>query len=224
MKWGYQIEFLLNSKHMSDDLAKIFELSNSEIDSLWAIQRFGYPFDFETEDLSSSFKLIKSLLEKGLIKKNNYEGIKDVEFPYKYDVIDLTVWQEFLIIYICISRDLSYHIGYILKFEPNYAWEMQNVSCKWEHCIEYMPLPPISKSDQNTHSDFIKEQFEIGAYNDKTEEEIMFLKSMIHDEEIVENHSQEEILALKESSCPIYGHCCPGGKEQSLICKSETVH
>jgi|GEM_PF-1337644 len=221
MKWGHQLEFLVNSKHLNNDFATVFKLSNSEIDCLWGIQRFGYPFDFETDDLSSSMELIESLLKKGLIEENNYEETTDVDLPFEYNVINLTYWQECLIMYICISRNLSYHLGYVLNLKPNHAWGMQNLCCKYEHCIEYMPLPPISKSDQISHSDFIKEQFNNGAYNDKTDEEIAFLKSMIDVEETVEDISQEQELELQESSCPVFGHCCPGGKEQAQKCRKQ---
>lgn len=40
------------------------------------------------------------------------------------------------------------HCGYSKNLEPNPKWEEQEGICKYEHCIESMPLPPqVNRKD-----------------------------------------------------------------------------
>ena len=220
MKWGYHTELLYNSDILENKYAQILKLPNNEIDSLWAIGRFGYPFDFKTEDLTYSQSIIDQLLASELIKKNNDPQIRYMYSPKEYVLEKIDFWQECFISYLCISRHLSYHMGYIPIFEPNYSWEHQHCSCWWEHCIEYMPVPPPPIKEQIAHRKFIEEQFEKGAYDDKTPEQISFLKKVL-DEEIPEIVDENRNMELEERRCPMWGHCCPDGKEQAQECEAE---
>ncbi|MGJ1317746.1 hypothetical protein ACR776_04195 [Sphingobacterium spiritivorum] len=191
---------------------------HDEVAGLAAIQNLGYPFDFETENLSSSKKIIRSLLKKEFIKKNTNSKIRRLGTTIKYVLVNLDFWQECFISYLTLSRDLPFHMGYVTVFRPNYAWHMQGASCWWEHCIEFMPVPPVTKSETIDHINFIKEQFKKGAYIDKSEEDIKFLQEIIN-RGVPDDTPDERDLEMEKSSCPIWGHCCPDGKEQAKECR-----
>jgi hypothetical protein len=218
MKWGYHIERLKNTNYIEEKYLNLLNIENNEIDALWAIRRFGYPFDFETENLSSSRAIIRKLVSKKLIQKNKDKSRKYMYSPVLYTLNNLDFWDESFFIYICLSRGLSNHLGYILRFQPNYAWHLQHHACWWEHCIEFMPLPQIPKSERIEHIEFIKEKFKNGEYEDRTEEQKTFLKKMV--ENGVPDDAPEEIdPEMKLKSCPIFGHCCPDGSDQAQECR-----
>lgn len=81
-----------------------------------------------------------------------------------------------------------------------------------------MPLPPITKSEIIKHKAFIKEQFERGAYANKSPDDIIFLQAMLN-EDISDSIPDERDLAMEERRCPIWGHCCPDSKEQASECR-----
>lgn len=220
IKWSDILHQKYVVESLDDKYGFIFELSDLEIDALWAIKRFGYPFDYETEDLSSSDKVLDSLWEKGIIKENDdpTRVLQGEELIYDLDNIDY--WQECLIIALCMTRGISDSLGYIPVFKKNNAAQLQSLFCEWEHCIEFMPIPPIPRSQSIEHQKFVKQQYENGEYKDKTPEELEFLLSIIN-EEIPEDVPEEKNLEMEASSCPIFGHCCPGGKDQAKKCRTE---
>jgi len=215
---------ILHQKYVVESLdgkyGFIFELSDLEIDALWAIKRFGYPFDYETEDLSSSDKVLDSLWEKGIIKENDdpKRVLQGEELIYDLDNIDY--WQECLITALCMTRGLSDSLGYIPVFKKNHAVQFQPLFCEWEHCIEFMPIPPIPRSQRIEHQKFVKEKYENGEYKDKTPEQLEFLLNIIN-KKIPDDVPEEKDLEMEASSCPIFGHCCPGGKDQAKKCRTE---
>jgi hypothetical protein len=220
LKWGNQLEQLQGSNLLEEKYSTLLHLSNDQINALSAIKRFGYPFDFETEDLSSSELIIEQLFEKKFVEKNTNPEKKYMYSSVEFVLVNLDFWQGCFITYLCLSRNLPYHMGYIPIFQPNHSWHLQHSSCWWEHCIEFMPLPPITKSEKIKHQAFIKEQFEKGAYNDKTPDERSFLQAIL-DEGIPDDTPDEKDLEMEKSGCPIWGHCCPDGKEQASECRIE---
>ncbi|MFA6152193.1 MAG: dsDNA nuclease domain-containing protein [Chitinophagaceae bacterium] len=198
----------------------IFELSDLELDALWAIRRYGFPFDYETEDLSSSDKVLEILWAKDLIKENDNPERVRLDEALIYDLDEIDYWQECLIIALCMTKGLSNHMGYIPVFKKNHAAHLQFLACGWEHCIEFMPLPPLPRSQRIEHQKFVKEKYEKGEYKDKSTEQLEFLLSIIN-KTIPDDTPEEKDLEMEASSCPIFGHCCPGGKEQAQECRME---
>jgi hypothetical protein len=222
MKWGTHIECLENSPYIEDKFSKILQLDNVELDALWAIRRFGYPFNFKSENLADSKLIIKKLIAKSLIKKNKDSKLKYLQKKILYVLDNLDFWDKSFIIYLCISRAISNSLGYIPIFTPNFSYYMQGLICQWEHCIEFMPLPPITKSEQEEHSKFIQEQFDKGEYENKSEEDKQMLRSFI--EIGVSNDAPiKRDLKRGKKSCPIFGHDCPGGQKQALLCQKEVI-
>jgi hypothetical protein len=220
MKWGYHIECLKGSSYIEEKYSKILQLENSELDALWAINRFGYPFDFKTENLKESKLVVKKLLAKGLIKKNKNDKLKYSYRSNLYVTANLDFWDECLVTSISISRALSYHLGYIPIFKPNHSWHLQGQACWWEHCIEFMPLPPVPKQQRIDHLKFIEEKLEKGEYADKTEEHREMLREWVR-KGVPDDAPEKEDIEMEKKSCPIFGHCCPDGKKQAQECRKE---
>lgn len=220
VKWSDILHQKYVVESLDDKYGFIFELSDLEIDALWAIKRFGYPFDYETEDLSSSDKVLDSLWEKDLVKQNDDPNrvLQGEELIYDLDNIDY--WQECLITALCMTKGLSNSLGYIPVFNKNHAAQLQSLFCGWEHCIEFMPIPPIPRSQRIEHQKLVKQQYENGEYKDKDPDQLEFLLNIIN-KKIPEEAPEEKNLEMEESSCPIFGHCCPGGKDQAQKCRNE---
>ncbi|KVT79937.1 hypothetical protein WT25_17405 [Burkholderia territorii] len=112
-------------------------------------------------------------------------------------------------------------MGYIDTFEPNYACESQaGVVCIWEHCIEFMPLPPITRAEHARHIEFLRAQFAAGAYAEKPPEIQKMLAKQIEDG-IPDDAPEEPDIEMEAAKCPIFGHCCPGGPEQAAACRDD---
>lgn len=222
LKWGYHLEQLEGCNLLEERYELILLLKNDEIAALGAINKFGYPFDFETEDLSFSQTIVDILLDMHLIEANNDPERKRLNSPVEFVLINIDFWQKCFISYLCLSRELPYDMGYVSIFKPNHSWNLQKASCQWEHCIEFMPLPPITKSEKADHIKFLKGQFENGAYDDKTDEQKASLQSMI-DEGVSDKIPDERNIEMEACRCPIWGHCCPDGKEQAEECRQELL-
>lgn len=218
VKWSDLLSELHSINSIDEKYKLIFDFTDLELDALWAISRFGYPFDYETEDLSSSQEVVNNLVAKGYVKEN--DDSKRVRHDKKliYDLTNLDYWQECLIIALCLSRGISSNMGYIPIFKENHSFSEQMLICWWEHCIEFMPLPPQPRMERIEHQEYVKKKFEDGEYNDKTEKELEFLLDIIN-ENITDNALEENDLEMEESSCPTFGHCCPGGNDQAQECR-----
>lgn len=164
-KWGYHVEYLQYSDVISSNCSELLDLNESELDALWAIERFGYPFAYDDPDLNFASEIIRKLINKKLIIMNKDKSIKYSSTMKRFALNKFDFFDSCFLHHLCITREISNHLGYIDRFEPNDAFMKQGIICNWEHCIEYMP-------------------YESG-----------------------------------EESCPIFGHNCPGEKEQADICK-----
>lgn len=224
LKWGYHIEKLNGTSLISENFTNLLNLENDLLQAIWGVSRYGYPFDFESDELIFSEKLVEKLLNNGLIKKNVDPNLKfmGVELMYTLDKIDF--WGDCLVTYMCKSRNLAGSMGYIPIFKENFAWFRQGLSCQWEHCIEFMPVPPLTKAEKLQHSEFIRKQFEDGAYEEKTADEKEELLQMMNID-FIDDYPDEVDKEMEARSCPLYGHCCPGGIEQVNICiEAETEY
>ncbi|AJG93798.1 NACHT domain-containing protein [Bacillus tropicus] len=169
-RWGYHLEFLEDSEVISPKCSELLRLEEDQLDALWAIERFGYPFAYDDPELEYSSSIIEELKKKDLIISNNDDEIKNMLTVKEFVLNNFDLFDSSFLHHLCITRDISNHLGYIERFEPNDAFIRQGIICHWEHCIEYMPL---------------------------------------------ENNRNE-------NSCPVFGHNCPSGKEQVIICKEFT--
>ena len=217
-KWGYHIEKLNDGENISIICIKLLKLNEKCLDALWAIERFGFPFSFNQPNLKIANDIVKSLTKAGLIEKNANNNIKYCGTKKRLILKGFDFFDSCFLHHLCLTRGISNHLGYIEIFEPNGSFEIQGIICPWEHCIEYMPLPPITKAEHETHLKFIQEQFDRNAYDDKPLE----IREMLWNElqsgvpEDAPDYPDNELEAAK---CPIFGHCCPAGKEQASLCR-----
>ncbi|WP_129351217.1 nSTAND3 domain-containing NTPase [Solidesulfovibrio carbinolicus] len=219
-KWAFHIENAPYSSESSGIIQKLLKLSNADLAALWAVERFGYPFDFITADLSYAKERLRSLSGDSLIKKVKANKSDGDQRRYKLIGFSSDFFDSVFLTYLCITRGISNHLGYIDIHRFNYALKMQcNIMCPWEHCIELYPLPQSSREEQEAHIEFIKKQFADGAYDDKSPEDIAFLKSIIENG-VQDDLPEEEQIKRIKLRCPIFGHCCPGGEEQAALCVS----
>ncbi len=212
-KWGDHVEALAEFGESRGRIGELVELSSSHLDALWAIRRFGHPFEFTSsveivlEDEKLRFDLIVTdLIKNGFVKHSG----EDLEIS-NLDEFDLA-----FLVHLCLSREVSGHLGYIAEFRPNAAFEEQDLICPWEHCIELMPLPPISKSDLEDHKLHLQNMFDGGEYDNFSPEHENFLRTML--EEPIPDDAPEEVDRRSLGGCPMFGHYCPGGPEQAELC------
>ncbi|QPS44444.1 hypothetical protein I6G56_04905 [Burkholderia humptydooensis] len=220
-KWAYHVENSTDADLSGGMPERLLTLKNEELDALWATDRYGYPFDYVTADLSSSNEKIQRLLKLGFAQPFN--GKQDSSRGHRsYEAVGF-VNDEFahvFLVYLCISRGISNHMGYIDTFEPNYACDNQaGVICIWEHCIEFMPLPPITRAEHAKHIEFLRAQFAAGAYEKKPPEIQKMLAEQIENG-IPDDAPEEPDIEMEAAKCPIFGHCCPGGSEQAAVCRA----
>jgi hypothetical protein len=219
-KWAYHVENSTKGDLTGKILERLLALQNAELDALWAIDRYGYPFDYVTADLSSSQATIQRLLQLGFIRPYKRKQAKN-RGQRAYELVEMTGdhFAHVFLVYLCISRGISNHIGYIDIFDPNHACDKQaGVICIWEHCIELMPLPPITKAQHADHIEFLRNQFASNAYADKPPEIRKMLAKQIEDG-IPTDAPDLPDTEMEAARCPMFGHCCPGGKEQAALCR-----
>jgi len=217
-KWGYHLEQLKEGENLSEICVELLQLDEDDLDALWAIERFGFPFSFSDPDLELANSSVDFLLEKGLVKKN-FDDTKRYFHTMKENVLEgFEFFDSCFLHHLCITRGISNHLGYIETFEPNYSFDIQGIICAWEHCIEYMPLPPMTKAEHEKRIEFLQDQFDKHAYDDKPSDIRERLWNELQ-EGVPDDAPEYPDLELEAASCPIFGHCCPDGKEQASYCR-----
>ncbi|MNW66170.1 hypothetical protein D3C74_446150 [compost metagenome] len=81
-----------------------------------------------------------------------------------------------------------------------------------------MHLPPITKAEHEERIKFLQDQFDKNAYDDKPSEIRERLWKELQ-EGVPDDAPEYPDLELEAASCPIFGHCCPEGKEQASYCR-----
>ncbi|MBU5424793.1 hypothetical protein KQI41_00105 [Tissierella pigra] len=217
-KWGYHLEQLEKGENLTNNCYELLQLDSEMLDALWAIERFGFPFSFADPELKYANNCVKFLLKKGLIKKNHNRLKRYLGTVKKFRLEGFDFFDSCFLHHLCITRGISNHLGYMRVFEPNEAFRVQGIICPWEHCIEYMPLPPITKAQHEARIKFLQEQFDNNAYDDKPLE----IRERLWDElqeGVPEDAPELPDFKLEAASCPIFGHCCPDGEEQASFCR-----
>lgn len=220
-RWAYHLEKSAGAGFISGIPQRLLALDDNELEALWAIDRYGYPFDHVSEDLSYSESLVAKLVDNGMVIPCMDQSDEPNERLYRTNHLTDDALDHTFLVYLNISRGISGHMGYIDKSEPNYAFEEQvHVVCVWEHRIELMPLPPLTKEQVASHIEFLRSQFAAGAYEDKSQEQRALLAARIEagvPEDIPDTPDEE----MEAARCPIFGHCCPGGPSQASACSTQ---
>jgi len=136
-----------------------------------------------------------------------------------YFASGLDFYDKSLVVYLCKSRGISRDLGYIERFEVNHAFEKQGLLCHWEHCIEHMPLPGMTRAEYAADLDSLKERLDSGVCDSEPPEVRERVEKRLL--EGIPPYAPEEIDPnLLSSKCPVFGHCCPGGEEQATLCRT----
>ena len=174
-KWCYHLERVASFRDSEKMIYRLLNLNNNCLSALLAIKQYGYPYDFNDQNLMESEEVINYLLGESLVEKNLDEADLNTESaaePKEFNIKGFEFFDELLLFCICSIKDIGGHTGYFNFSKPNYAFNKQGLLCPWEHCIELYPL--LAGRDTNLQS------------------------------------------------CPIFGHCCPGGEMQAQICKDNS--
>jgi hypothetical protein len=214
MKWGQHVEQLARCGVYIGRARDIRELTNEQLDAIWSVQRFGSPFNFVDDDNDEPVDVTEKDWFRGLVK-TGFIGKKNGKLQSTTDTFD-----RLFVIYLCRHRGVSGSVGYIPDFRPNIAFAEQGLVCPWEHCIEFMPLPPLSKQQIVEHKKHLQEMFDKDAYEDKSPDDIAFLRGML-EEPIPDDAIEGDVDPLEYGGCPIFGHCCPGGILQAKFCAAQ---
>jgi hypothetical protein len=110
----------------------------------------------------------------------------------------------------------SFPLGYSLNFQPNEAWDEAGLICQYEHCIENMPLPPISLEEELTWRERIQKNLDEGFYDDHPSRKREF-QEILAKPVVAEDHPE---VVDRTGACPIFGHYCPGGVEVVESCEA----
>lgn len=227
LKWSFHLERVTHFHNTEQIIEQLISLDDRYLSALFAISYHGYPFDFTSKDLAFSRRICSYLLNKGLIRRRFFPRRKKPFITKNLDFID-----TFLVRCSCIRKGIGNHLGYFDIPRSNYAFRKQGLVCPWEHCIELYPLPPVTKSEWQEHLQELRRLFEeegdefllrwqrilFGEYDDLLPETRAAVEKMLA-EDIPEDAPDESDMEMEARSCPIFGHCCPGGQVQAQTCK-----
>jgi hypothetical protein len=108
----------------------------------------------------------------------------------------------------------SFALGYSPNFNPNPNWEEAGLICQYEHCIELMPTPGVTRESHLRWREHIRTSMERGVYDDYPERKRMFEAVLA---EPIPDDLPDEVDDT--GACPIFGHFCPGGEDTVRTCK-----
>ena len=133
----------------------------------------------------------------------------------------------------------KYGVGYVLDKRFNSLYKKQGLNCPYQHCIETMPLHEKEKLEALQRGWLIDLRKEPG-FEDMDSENIrqaqkrdpalyekirafLDIQGIKDDECWFRPDFSRYIIEFGEASdsCRLYGHQCPGGKEQVDKCASE---
>jgi hypothetical protein len=222
-KWAYHVRRC--EKSQSPFMKAVIGLSQYEVFSLWGIHYGGFPFSFSAEELAEQQLLINKFVEEGLVTVSvNYDeenGTFDIAAPKEIFKLKTTdQWDRSFLWHVAERETPAYHMGYIDVNDPNFAWQLQrHTICPWEHRIEYEPLMPYDEPPADVRAWFADVIRGGGLSWRGPEANAKTLAQL--DELIVQPDIQDDDIRLHAAvgSCPMFGHCCPGGSDQAAACR-----
>lgn len=218
IKWTLHTELATDAPCQTQGIRSVISCSLTDLDILWAIHRFNYPFSFSSDDVEGIEAKLSRLTDAGLIRSepSTVEGAPPGSLMYKLVFDDFE--SVLFLSEICCARGASADLGYIPQFQPNWNFEHQGLMCEWEHCIELSPLPPLTRRAHQEHIDFIREGFANGRYSDSEPSRVEFLRGIL-ERGVPDDAPDEPDLKMMAASCPIFGHVCPAGQTQADECR-----
>jgi len=98
---------------------------------------------FKLPNRNTLSEIIEALMERGILSPEQVTALKKIvemcnKAIHGYDISGDEAGE---IIHLTEELNKSFSVGYSISFYPNEIFKKQNLLCKWEHCIEFMPLP-----------------------------------------------------------------------------------
>lgn len=221
-KWGPHISKA--TQIQSTYMRMVHSLSPEELFTLWGIYYRSFPFAFDEDEFQMNLNRIQLMLaEKTIRVSQNYDvntGIFNIDAPQNVLQLDgADEWDTSFLWYRAERDTPAYHMGYIEVNKPNLAWNLQrHTICPWEHRIEFEPLIPL-ENEASEICTWFKNVIDIGLLSTRGEASNRNTLKELENFFRAENANDETSLDLIVGSCPIFGHCCPGGAGQALICR-----
>jgi hypothetical protein len=126
---------------------------------------------------------------------------------------EVTAADALRVIAVADTLNNSFALGYSLNFNPNPDWEAAGLICEYEHCIEHMPTPSVTREEDLRWREHIRTSMERGVYDDHLDRKRMFEKVLA---EPIPDDLPDKVDHT--GACPIFGHYCPGGEETVRTC------
>lgn len=128
---------------------------------------------------------------------------------------EVTAADALRVIAVADTLNSSFALGYSLNFSPNPNWEEAGLICQYEHCIEQMPAPGVTREEHLRWRERIRENLERGFYDDHPQRKREF-------EEMLAGPTPDYVQDKVDETgaCPVFGHYCPGGEETVRTCEA----
>jgi hypothetical protein len=128
---------------------------------------------------------------------------------------DVTAADAQRVIAVADTLNNSFALGYSLNFSPNPNWEEAGLICQYEHCIEHMPSPGVTREEHLEWREHIRTNVDRGFYDDHPERKRDFQEMLASP---TPDYVQDKVD--RTGACPIFGHYCPGGEETVRTCEA----
>lgn len=128
---------------------------------------------------------------------------------------EVTAADALRVIAVADTLNNSFALGYSLNFGPNPDWEAAGLVCQYEHCIEHMPSPGVTREEHLEWRERIRANLERGFYDDHPQRKREFEEMLA---EPTPDYAQDKVD--RTGACPVFGHYCPGGEETVRTCEA----
>ncbi|MBI5593249.1 MAG: hypothetical protein HY881_22540 [Deltaproteobacteria bacterium] len=216
IKWAAHLEAASKAGLSNPEFEAVVKADVQLLRDLFAISTVGFPHEFEDPTLAHTWSRVQSLIDQGLVKRVDPEKGEDPSRLRALAVAGLGRYQSFLADCRCLLHGYSNHVGYVDDLRPNHSFEIQGLGCPWEHCIELQPVPPM---DDEVYAEWIDSLRDRLCQAGNAPDTGSYCEYLI---ECLADASSSDVVADRGegNSCPIFGHCCPGGRAQARVCQS----
>jgi hypothetical protein len=218
IRWAVHLERTDNLDGLSDRVPLILAAPADHLRDLFGVSYLGFPFEFEDPSLDTTIERLDALEEGGLIEENPANAGKEYLVEPAFILRDFSSFESVLIRALCFHHDYAGQTGYMNDMRPNFTYRQHGLYCPWEHCIELMPLPPMSKAEWLESREDDRRRLAASEASELDEGVLRILTERVN-EDVPEWVVDEPDMQLRSRSCPVFGHACPAGEEQAQTCR-----
>lgn len=215
LRWAAHLEKAGSFESLGGRYPLILNADGELLRALYSVKNAGFPFEFDDPSLGKTWDFAEDLETRGIIEVRPANDGKDVWVEPPFQLSGFDFFEGLLIESLCLTHGHGASLGYLDVMKPNYSFQWQGIVCPWEHCIELSPLPSMSRDESEASLERDRKRLE---GDDLKEEHRKILEERVA-EGVPDWVVDEPDLDLRARSCPIFGHACPGGKEQADTCR-----